>query len=174
VAASVAATRPELVRGLLLVAASGIGTLSRGARVAVRASTLVRPGRFPALFSPRLAGSAWFRRLVFRPFLVSDADALSASATHGFLAELRNHVDTRTAGRAMLADDPRFALGSIRCPSLVLWGARDAQLPLDDAFDFTRRLGARLRVVADCGHLVIGERPDAVADALAALDAGCA
>jgi pimeloyl-ACP methyl ester carboxylesterase len=173
VAASVAATRPELVRGLLLVAASGIGTLSRGARVAVHASTLVRPGRVPALFSPRLAGSAWFRRLVFRPFLVSDADALSASATHGFLSELRNHVDTRTAGRAMLADDPRFTLGSIRCPSLVLWGARDAQLPLDDAFDFTRRLGARLRVVADCGHLVIGERPDAVADALDALHESC-
>jgi pimeloyl-ACP methyl ester carboxylesterase len=170
VAASVAAARPELVRGLLLVAASGIGTRTRGARVVVRASTLVRPGRLPARFSPRLASRAWFRRVVFGTFLVSDADALSPRATHGFLAEVRNHVDTRTAGRAMLADDPRFALGAVRCPSLVLWGARDAQLPLDDAFEYSRRLRARLRVVADCGHLVIGERPEAVVDALDALD----
>ena len=73
----------------------------------------------------------------------------------------------------MLADDPRFTLAAVRCPSLVLWGARDAQLPLDDAFVYARRLGARLRVVADCGHLVIGERPEAVVDSLDALAAEC-
>jgi pimeloyl-ACP methyl ester carboxylesterase len=48
----------------------------------------------------------------------------------------------------------------------VLWGARDVQLPLGDAFEYARRLGAPLRVVADCGHLVIVERPAAVLDAL--------
>ena len=58
-------------------------------------------------------------------------------------------------------------------PRSSLWGARDAQLPLDDAFAYARRLGARLRVVADCGHLVIGERPEAVVDSLDALAAEC-
>ena len=48
-----------------------------------------------------------------------------------------------------------------------MWGARDAQLPVDDAFEYARRLGAKLRLVADCGHLVIVERPAAVLDALA-------
>ena len=69
----------------------------------------------------------------------------------------------------MLADDPRSELERVRCPSLVLWGARDLQLPLDDAFEYARRLRAPLRVVADCGHLVIGERPEACLDALESL-----
>jgi pimeloyl-ACP methyl ester carboxylesterase len=54
---------------------------------------------------------------------------------------------------------------------IVLWGARDVQLPLEDAFEYARRLRARLRLVADCGHLVIVERPHAVLDALAELAA---
>ena len=49
---------------------------------------------------------------------------------------------------------------------LVLWGARDNQLPVDDAFDYARRLRAQLRVIADCGHLLIVERPAACADAI--------
>ena len=48
----------------------------------------------------------------------------------------------RTAGRAMLADDPRLDLERVGCPVLLLWGARDAQLPLDDAFEYARRLRA--------------------------------
>jgi pimeloyl-ACP methyl ester carboxylesterase len=52
----------------------------------------------------------------------------------------------------------------------VLWGARDGQLPLDDAFEYARRLGAPIRLVADCGHLLIAERPDAVLDAIEALE----
>jgi pimeloyl-ACP methyl ester carboxylesterase len=53
---------------------------------------------------------------------------------------------------------------------LVLWGARDIQLPLEDAFEYARRLRAKLRLVADCGHLVIVERPHAVLDALEELE----
>jgi pimeloyl-ACP methyl ester carboxylesterase len=52
----------------------------------------------------------------------------------------------------------------------VLWGARDHQVPVDDAFEYARRLRAPLRLVADCGHLVIGERPQACLDALAELE----
>ena len=73
----------------------------------------------------------------------------------------------RTAGRALVRDDPRHELESVTCPVVIVWGARDPQLPLDDAFEYVRRLQAKLRVVPDCGHLVIGERPDAC---LAALD----
>jgi pimeloyl-ACP methyl ester carboxylesterase len=50
-------------------------------------------------------------------------------------------------------------------------GARPPQLPLDDAFEYTRRLGAKLRIVADCGHLVIVERPAACLTALEELAA---
>jgi pimeloyl-ACP methyl ester carboxylesterase len=48
-------------------------------------------------------------------------------------------------------------------------GARDAQVPLADGFEYARRLRAPLRVVADCGHLVVGERPRAVVDSIYAL-----
>ena len=54
----------------------------------------------------------------------------------------------------------------MRCPVLVLWGARDQQVPLEDGFEYARRLGAPLRVIADCGHLLIGERPDVCARAV--------
>ena len=61
----------------------------------------------------------------------------------------------------------RRDLPEIACRVVILWGARDAQLPLEDAFEYARRLRARLRLVADCGHLVIVERPHAFLDALA-------
>jgi pimeloyl-ACP methyl ester carboxylesterase len=48
----------------------------------------------------------------------------------------------------------------------VLHGARDVQVPLRDGVEYARRLGAPLRAVADCGHLLIGERPDAVVDTI--------
>ena len=42
----------------------------------------------------------------------------------------------------------------------------DDQLRVADAFDFARRLRGELRVIADCGHLLIGERPDLCAAAI--------
>ena len=166
VALRLARGRPELVRGLLLVAPAGIATASRVVEVAVIAATTIRPGRAAARFRHRWAERVWYRRLLFRPWFVADPVALSARATHGLLAAQARHTDTRAAGRAMVADDPRQDLAGVTCPTVVLWGARDAQLPLEDAFEYARRLRARLRFVADCGHLVIVERPHAVLDAL--------
>ena len=158
--------RPELVRGLLLAAPSGIRTGDRVVRAVVLASAAVRPARFVTPFRHRFSERLWYRRALFRPWFVSDPLALSPRATLGFLDGPPTHTDMSTAGRAMLADDPRRELEQVSCPAVVLWGARDAQLPLDDAFEYTRRLRAKLRVVADCGHLVIGERPHACLDAL--------
>jgi pimeloyl-ACP methyl ester carboxylesterase len=161
-----ARTRPELVRGLLLISPAGIASSTRAARAIVLASVTVRPGRMAAIFRHRLAGRAWYRRAVFRPWFVSDAVALTPRATHGLLGAQPEHVDVKTPGRALVADDPRKDLDGVACPVTILWGARDAQLPLGDAFEYARRLRAGLRLVADCGHLVIVERPRAVLDAL--------
>lgn len=169
VALRLAQQRPELVRGLLLASPAGIASSTRAAQAVVLATATVRPGRAVAGLRHRFAERSWYRRAVFRPWFVSDAVALSGRATHGLLAAQRQHVDTKTAGRAMVADDPREELAELDCPVVVIWGARDMQLPLEDAFEYARRLRARLRLVADCGHLVIVERPHAVLDALAAL-----
>ena len=166
VALRLARSRPELVRGLLLVSPAGIATRTRSARTIVAVSTTIHPGRWVAPFRNRYAERSWYRRALFRPMFVSDAAALTPRATHGLLESQRWHGDTKTAGRAMVADDPRRDLAEIACPVVVLWGARDPQLPLDDAFEYARRLRAKLRLVADCGHLVIVERPSACLDAL--------
>jgi pimeloyl-ACP methyl ester carboxylesterase len=166
VALRLAHARPELVRGLLLASPAGITTTTRGARLTVVASTVIRPGRFVAPLRHRYAAHGWYRRAVFRPWFVSDAASVTASGAYGLLDALPDHTDTLTAGRAMLADDPRLDLEAIACPVVLLWGARDSQLPLEDAFEYARRLRARLRLVADCGHLVIVERPRACLDAL--------
>jgi pimeloyl-ACP methyl ester carboxylesterase len=170
VALRLAQRRPELVRALLLVAPAGIGSGTRAAQRLVSLAGALRPGRWVAPFRHRYAERLWYRRALFRPWFVADPDALSPRAVLGFLEGPLEHADTRTAGRAMVADDPRGDLEHVHCPALVLWGARDPQLPLDDAFEYARRLHAPLRVVADCGHLVIGERPRACLDALAALE----
>jgi pimeloyl-ACP methyl ester carboxylesterase len=168
VALRLAQARPELVRGLLLVSPAGISTATPFVEALVVAAATVRPGRTAGRLRHRFAERAWYRRVVFRPWFVSDADALSTRAAHGLLAPHARHTDTKAAGRAMVAGDPRRDL-AVSCPVLVLWGARDAQLPVDDAVEYARRLRAKLRIVADCGHLVIVERPAAVLDALAAL-----
>ena len=166
VALRLAHDRPELVCGLLLVAPAGIATSSRLVETLVVAAATVRPGRAVARFRHRWADRVWYRRALFRPWFVSDAVPLSARATHGLLADQARHSNTSVAGRAMVAGDPRRELAAVSCPVVVLWGARDRQLPLDDAFEYARRLRAMLRLVGDCGHLVIVERPHAVLDAL--------
>ena len=57
-------------------------------------------------------------------------------------------------------------------PAMLVWGARDPQVPVDDAFEYAQRLRAPLRVVAGAGHLVIAERPEACLDAIRALLGG--
>jgi pimeloyl-ACP methyl ester carboxylesterase len=97
---------------------------------------------------------------VFGFVSVADPAGLTDDAVEGFLAAHLLHTDVNSAWRALRTDDPRQELEAVGCPVLVLWGAEDVQLPLDDAFEYTRRLRARLRVIPGCGHLLIGERPD--------------
>jgi pimeloyl-ACP methyl ester carboxylesterase len=59
------------------------------------------------------------------------------------------------------------AAAKVRCPSLVVVGARDIMAPPKNAKELIRAL-ADVRVVElpDCGHALMAERPDAVLDAL--------
>jgi len=63
-------------------------------------------------------------------------------------------------------DDPRQVLDRVRCPTLLVWGARDRLIPLEDGFEYARRLRAPIRVVPAAGHLVVGEQPEACAEIL--------
>jgi 3-oxoadipate enol-lactonase len=166
VALRVAMRRPGAVAGLVLAAAAGISSATHRARYALEVTAVLRPGRRIAPLRGLIARTPWLRYPVFGGWGAADPAALSAAATQGFLAGPPLHTDTVSAAQALIFDDARSELGRIRCPALVLWGSADNQLPVSDAMDFARRLQAPLRVIPGCGHLLIGERPDACLHAI--------
>ena len=161
-----AARHPAAVTRMVLAAAAGLSVGTRLQRSLLSISMTMRPGRLVARHADRITRSPRLRRATFGRYYVADPVGMTEAAVRGFLAGHLLHTDIATAWRALRTDDPREQLESIGCPALVLWGSLDAQLPLDDAFEYTRRLRAKLRVIAECGHLLIGERPDACADAI--------
>ncbi len=168
VALRVALRNPGVVDALVLAAAAGITSRTRARQAAVTALLLARPARIVAPFRKLVARVGWLRYPIFGYFEASDPLALSPAAVEGFLAAPALHTDVVTAGRALVADDPRTDLDRVRCPCLVLSGARDHMVPVADALEYARRLRAPLRIVPDCGHLLIGERPDACVNAIEA------
>jgi 3-oxoadipate enol-lactonase len=159
--------RPNDVQALVLAGAAGLSIGNVWGRQLLSVFTTVRPGRLAARYRGWVSRSPLLRRLVFGFVSVADPAALTNEAVEGFLAAQLLHTDVDSAWQALRRDDPRRELAAVRCPVLVLWGSEDVQLPLDDAFEYTRRLRARLRVIAGCGHLSIGERPDACDRAIA-------
>jgi pimeloyl-ACP methyl ester carboxylesterase len=168
--------RPEAVAGVVLAAGAGISSATRIGEVTVTVLGLVQPGRIVGWQARRVARSRLGRTLAFGWWGVADPAGLDPEMAEAFLLGPRQHTDTATAGRALVASDPRADLDRVTCPCLCLWGARDNWVPLKDGMEYARRLRAPLRTIADCGHLLIGERPDAVVSAVrefvAGLDSG--
>lgn len=166
VALRAAVRYPDDAHALVLAAAAGISSATRWAEFWIELVSHTRPAKLVAPGRRLLARRPRLRAPVFGHWQVSDPRSLSPRMVEGFLAATALHTDVLSAGRALVRDDPRADLDRVRCPALVVWGARDGQVPIGDAFDYARRLGAPLRTIADCGHLLIGERPHAVADAI--------
>jgi pimeloyl-ACP methyl ester carboxylesterase len=156
-----AVLRPDAVRGLVLAAAAGIGSGSRAAQVTLAVLGAAKPGRLIAPHRETWAHSRLGRRAAFGWWGVADPDALEPELAEAFLVGPAHHTDTRQAGRALLVSDPRTELDRVTCPCLCLWGARDNWVRPEDGIEYARRLRAPLRMIAGCGHLLIGERPDA-------------
>jgi pimeloyl-ACP methyl ester carboxylesterase len=145
----------------VLDAAAGIGSASRAAHATLTVLGVARPGRMIAPYRHRLAHSRLGRRAVFGWWGAADPAALEPEVAESFLVGPAHHTDTRQAGRALLVSDPRLELDRVACPCLCLWGANDHWVRLEDGMEYARRLRAPLRAIAGCGHLLIGERPDA-------------
>jgi pimeloyl-ACP methyl ester carboxylesterase len=167
-----AARRPDAVRGLVLAASAGIGSSTRAAQVTLTLDALLQPGKAIAPFRRSWSRSRIGRRVAFGWWGVADADGLEPEAAESFLIGPARHTNTRQAGRALLATDPRDTLDQVSCPCLCLWGASDKWVKLADGVEYARRLGAPLRTIAGCGHLLIGERPDACLAAINEFVAG--
>lgn len=166
VALRAAVRRPDAVRGVVLAGAAGIGSSSRLGRVTVTLMGLTQPGKLIAPFRRAWAGSRLGRQVAFGGWGVGDAAALEPELAEAFFEGPVHHTNTRQAGRALLATDALDESERIACPVLVLWGASDRWVKLDDAFEYARRLRAPLRTIAGCGHLLIGERPEVCVDAI--------
>jgi pimeloyl-ACP methyl ester carboxylesterase len=163
-----AVRRPDAVTGLVLAAAAGISSATRVSELTVTWLERLQPSRLVVPHRSRVARSRRGRTLAFGWWGVADPAGFDPGMAEAFLAGAALHTDTRPAGAALVRTDPRHDLDRVGCPCLCLWGASDNWVPLTDGMEYARRLRAPLRVIADCGHLLIGERPDAVLAALRA------
>jgi len=167
-----AARRPDALRGVVLAAAAGI-TSGTGTRIATATMHgFVQVGKVVTLQRRRLARSPLGRTLAFGYWGVADPVGLEPEMAEAFLEGPSRHTNTTAAGRALVATDPRLELDRVQCPCLCLWGTSDNWVPLADGFEYARRLRAPLRTIADCGHLLIGERPEVVLRAIREFLAG--
>ena len=168
--------RPEAVTGLVLAGGAGISSATRIGEATVTLLSVLQPGRLIGRRARSVSRSELGRKLAFGWWGVADPAGFDPEMAEAFLLGPPQHTDTVSAGRALVASDPRSDLDRVRCPCLCLWGACDNWVPLKDGMEYARRLRAPLRTIADCGHLLIGERPDAVVravrDFVASLDAG--
>jgi pimeloyl-ACP methyl ester carboxylesterase len=163
---------PAAVSGVVLAAAAGISSSARAAEVVLTVLAVVRPGRLVARRRAWFAHTRTGRSLAFGWWGAADPARLDPEVAEAFLAGPLEHRDLRSAGAALVAGDPRADLDRVSCPCLCLWGGEDNWVPLQDGMEYARRLRAPLRVVADAGHLLIGERPDAVVAAIRDFVAG--
>ncbi len=62
---------------------------------------------------------------------------------------------------AVLGYSFRDRLPEIEIPTMIVWGRNDILIPVDDAYEFERLIGAnaRLEIFEDTGHLAMLERP---------------
>lgn len=155
-AARLAARQPERVAGLVLVNTGGF----------IRPTVATR-------FFCRLLGSPWRARLLF-PLLVpaymkarGDDDAVIA-------ARVRGRARTQAGGRVTASlwrsfAEPSYDLRaeSIGVPTLLVWGRRDAVLPMSVARQTQAAIpSAELRTF-DTGHVVFASDPDGFVAAVA-------
>jgi pimeloyl-ACP methyl ester carboxylesterase len=166
VALRLAVEEPDDVIALALVAPAGIVSTTHRAEIWLAVTAALRPAQVMTRFRDTFARRPRLRWLPFGLWGAADPEALDPDAVLGFLEGPSQHTDVGSAGRALLADDPRPDLDRVRCPAMLVWGSRDRLVPVGDGFEYARRLRAPIRVLPVAGHLVVGERAEACADAL--------
>lgn len=166
VALRLAVEEPEDVTALALIAPAGIVSTTRRAEIWLAVTAAIRPAQVMTRFRGTFARRPRLRWLPFGLWGAADPEALEPDAVIGFLEGPSQHTDVQSAARALLADDPRPDLDRVRCPALLVWGARDRLVPLKDGFEYARRLRAPIRVLPAAGHLVVGELAGPCADVL--------
>jgi pimeloyl-ACP methyl ester carboxylesterase len=162
-ATELAIAHPQRVSALLLADAAGLHTPED------YLFALFSEGRAAANAEQLVADAIWSR--LPEDEAVADDPEVAAAVWQPWVAELAAaaswswHPYTRNP--RLLALLPRIA-----APTVVLWGERDALIPLEHGRVLRQRIpGAELRVVEGAGHLVALDAPAAFAEALRAAGA---
>jgi pimeloyl-ACP methyl ester carboxylesterase len=104
------------------------------------------------------------------PLALHPGHAHHAELVHTYLAMIRRAGSAQliAQNRAVMArEDARAWLPSITCPTLVVCGHGDLLTPPEHSREIAAAVaGARLELLADCGHLLTLEQPAAVNDLL--------
>jgi pimeloyl-ACP methyl ester carboxylesterase len=157
---------PGHVSALALVAPAGIVSTTKRARTWLTVVGALQPAKVAARFRGSLARRPLLRYPVFGYWGATDPSTLSPEGVLGLLEGPPQHTAVGAAGRALIRDDPRQDLARVRCPTVLVWGARDRLVPLADGFEYARRLRCPIRTVPAAGHLVVAEYPELCAAAI--------
>lgn len=153
---------PRRVERLVLVGAAGI-VPTRGEHaktVAFIWGGLVM-GRSLQGARRQIASRPWLRKAVLSR-LAHDASRIPPDLVYEGVLEApglgtRHALD---AGLAHLTPEREDRLAQIDCPVLVIWGEKDALLPMRHARELTRLIpGARLVAFPETGHIPMVEQP---------------
>jgi pimeloyl-ACP methyl ester carboxylesterase len=150
---------PERVRSLALLAslAPNDGPAQTERRLGY--IRLVEDGRFDAVVEERIP-------ILVHPARREDETLLSV------VRRMAQHTGPDTFLRQQRAimgrPDSRPSLGSIACPTLVIWGRQDGIATLAHQEELIGGIpNARLEIIEDCGHLATLEKPRTVSSLLA-------
>lgn len=164
VAWTFAATRPERVTHLILVDSAGFATGS-GTALSTQLAHLGLLSDIGIYFKPD--------SMVRRALLETYADpAMVTPARLQRYDDLQRFPGNRPATLQRLrTQDPLdpTTLRHLDVPTLIIWGAKDRQLPVSQAYRFQSDIkGAKLAIFSRLGHAPMEEDPRATAAAVAA------
>jgi pimeloyl-ACP methyl ester carboxylesterase len=143
-----------------------LALLGTGARAETPEQTAKRLPRIELAKAGRMADTAD----VQFPFLVHPSrhgDQVLRNLTRSMAEETGSAAFLRQQQAAITRPDSRPSLSAIACPTLVIVGDSDQVTPPTLSEEMAAAIpGARLVVIADCGHLPTLERPQAVTKAM--------
>jgi pimeloyl-ACP methyl ester carboxylesterase len=131
-----------------------------------KAVAMMRGAELGAPLAPRFRAAVASRRRLRSwalKYTVSDPGRLAADLVYMALptAPDPGFGPAFTAARRSWSDGWCDQLTEIDCPTLIVWGERDALLPLRHGHEYARRIVAsELHVIPEAGHLPMLERPD--------------
>lgn len=157
-AADFAVTYPERLKALVLVNSAGF--------------PFDADSPVPDFFAAAARGRQHFAPLLFHKPDVAAAFFPIQPTPEDILTNFRHLTSTaRITWHLWFDDKLPQRLARVRTPALALWGAHDRLFPAEMAEQFADAIpGAIWQLVSDSGHMLPFENPQALADAVIALD----